>query len=207
MINKELWAFYSAPSEVGSATLRDRVARGLPYYAIPTQWRHLQRLPLTSNGKVDKAALRKLSETGSIPRLQVATNPTPLRKSWFDKDLEKGGIIETTDYPDSPSTVDSFDLTDSKFFEKDLERGVVTEKIDALPLPAIPGTAIVPYEKPESELPAKNGFHGERWLRHRFFSLYRRLFSVVLLGNVIALVVILARSWSCLLYTSPSPRD
>ncbi|KAI1485804.1 surfactin synthetase subunit 3 [Biscogniauxia mediterranea] len=45
------------------------------------------------------------------------------------------------------------------------------------------------------ELPEKNGFHGERWLRHRFFSLYRRFFSVIFLGNLIAFAIVWWQSW------------
>jgi hypothetical protein len=188
VINNVLWAFYSAPSPVDSATLQDLVARGLPYYAVPTQWTHLLQLPITFNGKVDKAVLRRLAGEHLRATPKIIPPPATLRKSWFEKDLEKGGIIETIDYPGSPSTIDSFDMTDPKFFEKDLEKGArhVSSSSDK---------AIVPSNSPATELPAKNGFHGERWLRHRFFSLYRRLFSVVLLGNLIALVVILTRSW------------
>lgn len=195
VIEDVLWAFYSAPAEVDTVTLRDLVARGLPYYAVPTQWRHIKVLPSTANGKVDKPALRKLATcTSSSQALTIITSsPALLRKSWLSKDLEKGGITEITDYPDSPSTIDSLDMTDPKFFEKDLEKGVILE---TRRISSSSNTAIVAYEKPVlEELPAKNGFHGERWLRHRFFSLYRRLFSVVLLGNFAALVVILARSW------------
>lgn len=191
VINNALWAFYSAPAELDSVALRDLVAQELPYYAIPTQWRHVKFIPSTANGKVDRSALRKLAGEVFTPALTVVTSPAPLRQSWLEKDLEKGGVIETADYLDSPSTIDSLQITDPKSFKKDLENVVVlqTRKTSSSE------TAITPHEKPVSELPAKNGFHGERWLRHRFFSLYRRLFSVVLLANVIVLVVILTGSW------------
>ncbi|KAJ4299755.1 hypothetical protein N0V90_005001 [Kalmusia sp. IMI 367209] len=45
-------------------------------------------------------------------------------------------------------------------------------------------------EKPES-LPSKNGFHGQRWLRHRAFIVYRKFFSVIVMANFAAAVVIL----------------
>lgn len=45
-------------------------------------------------------------------------------------------------------------------------------------------------EKPEL-LPAKNGFYGQRWLRHRAFILYRKFFSVVVMANVAAAVAVL----------------
>ena len=43
-------------------------------------------------------------------------------------------------------------------------------------------------------LPPKRGFHGGRWLRHVWFSLYRRFFSVVLLGNIVSAIVIATRA-------------
>ncbi|TID21018.1 putative nonribosomal peptide synthetase 12 protein [Venturia nashicola] len=194
VIGDKLWAFYSSPAELDTVTLRAFVARCLPYYAVPTQWRHFQVLPSTANGKVDKAALRKLATSNSIQALTIPTSsPAPLRRSWFSKNLEQGGITEIIDYPDSPSTCYSLDITDREYDDKDLEKGAIVE---TRKMSFVSGTTAVAQEKPvPEELPAKNGFHGERWLRHRFFSLYRRLFSVVLLGNIAALVVILSRSW------------
>lgn len=49
-------------------------------------------------------------------------------------------------------------------------------------------------EKAEVEtLPAKNGFRGQRWLRHRAFILYRRFFSVVVIANLAVACFILYR--------------
>jgi hypothetical protein len=42
-------------------------------------------------------------------------------------------------------------------------------------------------------LPEKHGVHGVRALRHRFFSLYRRFFSVVFIGNMVALIFVISR--------------
>lgn len=50
-------------------------------------------------------------------------------------------------------------------------------------------------ESAKYDLPAKNGFHGQRWLRHRFFSLYRRFFSVVFLVNVAFVVLVAFWNW------------
>ena len=42
--------------------------------------------------------------------------------------------------------------------------------------------------KHEWTLPEKKGVHGWRALRHRFFSVYRRFFSIVLIGNIIGMI-------------------
>jgi len=42
-------------------------------------------------------------------------------------------------------------------------------------------------------LPEKHGVHGARALRHRFFSLYRRFFSVVFIGNILAMIFVISR--------------
>ncbi|KAI8634877.1 acetyl-CoA synthetase-like protein [Xylariaceae sp. FL1651] len=51
-------------------------------------------------------------------------------------------------------------------------------------------------DKIEYRLPSKNGFHGQRWLRHRFFSLYRRFFSVIFFANLLAFALVWWRSWN-----------
>lgn len=38
-------------------------------------------------------------------------------------------------------------------------------------------------------MPSKKGVHGWRALRHRFFSLYRRFFTIVLVANVVAILI------------------
>jgi hypothetical protein len=48
-------------------------------------------------------------------------------------------------------------------------------------------------EAPE-KLPRKHGFHGQRWLRHRAFILYRKFFSVVLIANLAIAGLLLYRT-------------
>src|SRR3954465_9674438 len=48
-----------APS---SRELRDHVALSVPEPVVPTQWRYLQRMPTTRNGKLDRASLVALVE-------------------------------------------------------------------------------------------------------------------------------------------------
>ncbi|KAF9011777.1 hypothetical protein BDQ17DRAFT_1396862 [Cyathus striatus] len=61
LIGSELWGFVT-PLDVDLTLLRNAVAKVQPYYAVPTQFRALDEFPVTSNGKVDKRALRRLAE-------------------------------------------------------------------------------------------------------------------------------------------------
>lgn len=79
-------------------------------------------------------------------------------------------------------------LSDSK----DPEKGVVT--VSSLP-PSSTGSLSENEVEKEVVLPEKNGFHGERWLRHRFFSLYRRFFSIVWVANILPVVVLASGYW------------
>lgn len=47
--------------DVGTADLRDWLAKRLPSYMVPTLWAVVERVPLTGNGKVDRAALASVA--------------------------------------------------------------------------------------------------------------------------------------------------
>jgi hypothetical protein len=101
----------------------------------------------------------------------------------------------TVDGPQTPTNLPPLTIppavafTSNNMSEKDLEKGimVLTEQVS-------PSTTLCSFDKPIHQLPQKNGFHGERWLRHRFFSLYRRFFSIILVANLAAVFVIIHRS-------------
>jgi pyochelin synthetase len=57
---------------VTAGQLARHVANQLPDYMIPTQWRIADRLPLTANGKLDRAGLRVW-----LSAAEVASRPTP----------------------------------------------------------------------------------------------------------------------------------
>lgn len=56
---------------------------------------------------------------------------------------------------------------------------------------SISSRSSITLEKEKHQLAEKKGIHGLRALRYRFFCIYRRLFSLVFLGNMIAMVLIL----------------
>ncbi|MFD8689589.1 amino acid adenylation domain-containing protein [Streptomyces sp. NPDC059651] len=59
---RQLTAFYSGERPLRAEALRDRLATGLPAYMIPSAFHWLAALPLTANGKTDRAELTSLAE-------------------------------------------------------------------------------------------------------------------------------------------------
>lgn len=55
--DKHLIAYYVSDDEISSAKLRSYLSLRLPEYMLPAYYMHLERLPLTANGKLDRKAL------------------------------------------------------------------------------------------------------------------------------------------------------
>jgi amino acid adenylation domain-containing protein len=53
----DLCAYFAADTELGATELKEYLARDLPGYMIPTYFMQVDRIPLTSNGKVDRKSL------------------------------------------------------------------------------------------------------------------------------------------------------
>ncbi|CAO2649038.1 Nn.00g099870.m01.CDS01 [Neocucurbitaria sp. VM-36] len=157
--DSSLHGFYTTESPVNEQELVKFVQQQLPYYSVPEHWRSLASIPLTSNGKVDKNALRAL--------------PTHRRR--VDSGVEMPS--PPTKHASISSVVEQHQPTmDTSNMDRNLEKGVITIS-SKIPEPSVSS------EIPEA-LSAKNGVHGQRWLRHRLFILYRRFFSIVVLANV-----------------------
>ncbi|MFF4047067.1 amino acid adenylation domain-containing protein [Streptomyces chartreusis] len=56
-----LVAFYRADGPLEDGVLRDRLARSLPEYMVPSEFHRQRSLPVTANGKVDRKALTALA--------------------------------------------------------------------------------------------------------------------------------------------------
>jgi amino acid adenylation domain-containing protein len=65
-------AYAAAAGDLDLRALRRHLAERLPYYMIPQQTVPLPELPLSANGKIDRAALRNL-ETTPLPEAADAT--------------------------------------------------------------------------------------------------------------------------------------
>lgn len=59
---KQLIGFYTANTKIPSVDLKLHLSKQLPDYMLPVSYKYLDALPLTKNGKVDKAVLKALSD-------------------------------------------------------------------------------------------------------------------------------------------------
>ncbi|KAI1167931.1 acetyl-CoA synthetase-like protein [Nemania serpens] len=168
VVNDKLWAFYSSPTQLDEDRMSQIVGETLPYYAIPTQWLYIASIPLTANGKFDKRKLREMAEAQREPR-QAASSASIASSS-----------LSTIFPTGNPSTASTSFI--------DLEKGHMVVEQDS-------SSSVEADEDINYELPSKNGFHGQRWLRHRFFSLYRRFFSFIFLVNILAFALVWWKSW------------
>ncbi|SJL05087.1 uncharacterized protein ARMOST_08459 [Armillaria ostoyae] len=60
LIGDELIGFYT-PSSVDARSVQDAVCRILPWYSVPCKFLPIPALPLTKNGKIDKAELKSIA--------------------------------------------------------------------------------------------------------------------------------------------------
>jgi hypothetical protein len=145
----------------------------LPYYSVPECWIYVSAIPLTPNGKINRAELKAIA----------------LRKPRVDSGLN----LSTLANQDSISTILEAPEPAHHAPEtpKDLEKGDIIFSSKLSDFGVSSGTSSI-AEVPDT-LPSKNGFHGQRWLRHRAFILYRRFFSIVVLANLATACFILYR--------------
>ncbi|MGB8190500.1 MAG: amino acid adenylation domain-containing protein, partial [Chitinophagaceae bacterium] len=85
---KSLVAYFSGDESLDGTALRAKLSDELPEYMLPTQYIYVALWPLTSNGKTDKAALRKILKNTSERTAQMKAPETPLEKElaeFFEK--------------------------------------------------------------------------------------------------------------------------
>ncbi|TMM53769.1 amino acid adenylation domain-containing protein [Maribacter algarum] len=60
---KRLVGYYTGKQKISSAELANHLKKELPAHMVPTHFKHIDELPLTANGKVDKTALKALNNS------------------------------------------------------------------------------------------------------------------------------------------------
>ena len=84
-----LVAYYTAAIDIPAALLRQHVQGCLPHYMVPAVFMQIEALPLTRNGKVDRAALPNLDENTkglvrNAPERPLNATETTLCAIWRD---------------------------------------------------------------------------------------------------------------------------
>jgi hypothetical protein len=161
-------------------SLESFVQEHLPYYSVPQKWTYLSSIPLTSNGKVNKNQLRLHAVEKTLAVDQTESDSSKESLTPAPKDVSVGSTLVLCQ-PISYSSDSS----------KDMEKGgiMVTRKESELSAPSLRSSI---GEIPDA-LPAKNGLHGLRWLRHRAFIVYRRFFSGIIFVNIAVACFLLYR--------------
>ncbi|KAL9592185.1 MAG: hypothetical protein Q9179_006971 [Wetmoreana sp. 5 TL-2023] len=163
LVDGILCGFYVSPVPISHEALETGSSKTLPYYAIPSKWVRVPGIPLTPNGKTDKKMLK------TLPAAPCSGDITPLT------------------LPTSSSTfIPASQSSKEDIVEKSLARALVVNT--TLPLP---GSQESLSEK-EFILPSEKGAHSYMWLRYYFFTMYRRLFSFVFIGNLATVLTIFA---------------
>ncbi|KAJ4350103.1 uncharacterized protein N0V89_008724 [Didymosphaeria variabile] len=182
VVDQKLHGFYVAETDVDEQVLDVFVRQHLPFYSVPERWIYIPEIPLTPNGKVDKKMLVELALSAATTKANVGlipliAAPIPVAAAPISivaapvQEVESNADLEKAIRCDSAVVRSSLSITKGG-------TGSVSESL----------------ESELDKLPAKNGFHGQRWLRHRAFILYRRFFSVIMLANIATACFILYRN-------------
>ncbi|KAL5524650.1 hypothetical protein ACEPAF_9790 [Sanghuangporus sanghuang] len=209
LIDGELWGFVT-PEKVDIEEVRVATHKIQPYYAVPTKFYRLSEFPLTSNGKIDKRALRglaeRLNETKEINILQpsrkanvageIEENTTPVEGIPFD------GILwtESNMLPAPPPPVYQKEARSSEMaFVNTRSSSSASSSSNSLKENAntcdLEKGDRLEWEGYETELlPDKVHGHYLRNLRHQVFTLYRRLFGIVFIVNMAVFIATMIKS-------------
>ncbi|KAH8114567.1 nonribosomal peptide synthetase 12 [Phellopilus nigrolimitatus] len=206
LIGDEIWGFFTP--EVDIENVKVATAKIQPYYAVPNQFYPLAEFPQTTNGKTDKRALRQLAleKTAKIKEANI------LRPSRRANDNVKLGGEPPRLWIGAPSRniwpiATSLPVVPPPVYRKDADgldvscvpsdssvttlHSPVDEKVN---VSAVEKGHTIGWEGYEDDpLPDKTQGHYMRNLRHQIFTLYRRLFGIVFVANMIIFVITIAK--------------
>ncbi|KLO16789.1 nonribosomal peptide synthetase 12 [Schizopora paradoxa] len=215
LIDGTLWGCY-APEKVHADSIRASTALIQPYYAVPTRFFPLPEFPSTSNGKIDKRALRQMIADAEAREAEVLALKEDIKANLVVKALSEkietipvqptripvDAIVwsDVTSLPAPPpvyqknahaSSSSDASSTDSHTLAS--SSSSVTEKVEVSSVEK--GDAdVLGWEGYEDEdLPNKRQGKYTRNIRHQIFTLYRRLFGVVFVTNMAIFIASLAK--------------
>ena len=64
---KSLEAFFTSKKNLNINTIRKKLSENLPIYMLPSKFLRVKKIPITSNGKIDRKYLLTLDETSNTP--------------------------------------------------------------------------------------------------------------------------------------------
>ncbi len=75
-----LAAYLESTDTLDIPALQRQLAESLPDYMLPAQWVQIEKIPLTSNGKIDREKLYQLRPESNLPQQTYVAPRTPLEK-------------------------------------------------------------------------------------------------------------------------------
>lgn len=159
-LGEKLVGFYSCAQVVDESALAAHLATQLNHYACPSKLVHVgSSMPMTAGGKIDKKSLA-IVDTKAICSSSSSSSST---------------LTVATATATATSSSSSSILSEKTLAVVDMEKGVksISET-----------TSIESVE----ELPEKNGFHGQRWVRHKGLNAYKKLFIFIFSLNLVVFI-------------------
>ncbi|KAJ3837524.1 nonribosomal peptide synthetase 12 [Lentinula raphanica] len=181
LVENILWGFIS-PDTLNPENVLSDAAKIQPYYAVPTRLTMMKEFPKTSNSKTDKRALRQIA-LDEIAQ-ETAVKAVIAAKAPVEPD-SLGKPTMWLDIPTLPPPAYTRDVTRSQTSSSSSLNKPVEEK--AHPSENIPRDVVVPD---------KTQGHLIRNARHQIFSLYRRLFGIVFIVNMVIFILTCVRGAS-----------
>lgn len=98
--NPRLVAYVVAGSEISASALRHYLSERVPEYMIPAAFVHIDKIPLTPNGKVDRKALPQPDKDRSDIERKFVTPRTEMEKQICEIWIEALGVNQISIYDD-----------------------------------------------------------------------------------------------------------
>ncbi|KAH9922827.1 nonribosomal peptide synthetase 12 [Epithele typhae] len=220
LVGSELWGFVT-PCTVKTEAVSAAASIIQPYYAVPTNYLAMDDFPYTSNGKIDKRALRqmavdkiaadKAAKDAAEKTAQDATLApavSPIKTEFYSDNVYSGKLLADI-LASLPQPLPAYHQNGEPgapvLVSLEKPQRTPTSSSSSSIVPATPVKADVSTSTEEGkesyiwdgylddELPEKTHGHYLRNLRYQVFSLYRRLFGVVFVTNMVIFIATLVK--------------